>query len=108
MRTRREPGDVEVLGQAGIGPARHLGGHGPIVASTPGPGKQAGQASRASKPGKQGKAGYARTLTVRGGDCSEEQASVAGAETRNRDFLVTFALTEKAPVPSVVTVSMTL
>jgi hypothetical protein len=31
---------------------------------------------------------------VRGGDCTEEQASVAGAEIRNRDFFFTFSFTE--------------
>ena len=33
-------------------------------------------------------------FTVRGGDCTSEQASVAGAEIRNRDFFVTFCFTE--------------
>ena len=37
---------------------------------------------------------YDEMLTVRGGDDSEEQASVAGAESRNLDFLVTFSFTE--------------
>jgi hypothetical protein len=30
-------------------------------------------------------------FTVRGGDCREERASVAGAEIRNRDFPFTFS-----------------
>ena len=34
------------------------------------------------------------SFTVRGGDCREEQASVAGAEIRNRDFFVTFCFAE--------------
>ena len=37
---------------------------------------------------------YSFIFTVRGGDCTQEQASVAGAEIRNRDFFFTFSLTE--------------
>ena len=51
VRTRLEPGLVEVLGEAGIGLGWHLGGHGSIVASD----LTAGQA-------RQGKAGLLALL----------------------------------------------